>query len=120
MSAIEGTIDQRRQPGMKRTCVRSPDRFQITNIAQGPVMVAVWPSPDRGIRTPKAATTAIGTVASGAWQRAGLSNLRRHRRRRLFHRASLPRLVSAAVIKGGNTNGTKQMFGQDQEYAGGL
>jgi hypothetical protein len=32
VSAIERTIDQRRQPGMKRTCVRSPDRFQITNI----------------------------------------------------------------------------------------
>jgi hypothetical protein len=33
VSAIESTIDQTRQPGMKRTCVRSPDRFQITNIA---------------------------------------------------------------------------------------
>ena len=32
VSAIERTIDHRRQPGMKRTCVRSPDRFQITNI----------------------------------------------------------------------------------------
>ena len=27
VSAIERAIDQRRQPGMKRTCVRSPDRF---------------------------------------------------------------------------------------------
>jgi hypothetical protein len=33
VSAIESTIDQTRQPGMKRTCVRSPDRFQIMNIA---------------------------------------------------------------------------------------
>jgi hypothetical protein len=32
VSAIESTIDQTRQPGMKRTCVRSPDPFQITNI----------------------------------------------------------------------------------------
>jgi hypothetical protein len=32
VSAIESTIDQTRHPGMKRTCVRSPDRFQITNI----------------------------------------------------------------------------------------
>ena len=32
VSAIESTIDQTRQPGMRRTCVRSPDRFQITNI----------------------------------------------------------------------------------------
>lgn len=32
VSAIESTIDQTRQPGMKRTCVRSPDRFQIKNI----------------------------------------------------------------------------------------
>jgi hypothetical protein len=30
-------IDQRRQPGMKRTCVRSPDRFQITNILYRPL-----------------------------------------------------------------------------------
>jgi hypothetical protein len=36
VSAIESTIDQIRQPGMKRTCVRSPDRFQITNNAQTP------------------------------------------------------------------------------------
>ena len=33
VSATESTIDQTRQPGMKRTCARSPDRFQITNIA---------------------------------------------------------------------------------------
>jgi hypothetical protein len=32
-SATESTIDQTRQPGMKRTRARSPDRFQITNIA---------------------------------------------------------------------------------------
>jgi hypothetical protein len=32
VSAIESTIDQTRQPGKKRTCVRSPDLFQITNI----------------------------------------------------------------------------------------
>jgi hypothetical protein len=31
VSAIESTIDQIRQPGMKRTCVRSPDRFRIEN-----------------------------------------------------------------------------------------
>jgi hypothetical protein len=36
VSAIESTIDQTRQPGMKRTCVRSPDRFQITNMAYAP------------------------------------------------------------------------------------
>ena len=35
VSAIESTIDQTRQPVMKRTCARSPDRFQITNIAVG-------------------------------------------------------------------------------------
>src|SRR5829696_1196382 len=34
VSTIESTIDQSRQPGRKRTCVRSPGRFQITNIAQ--------------------------------------------------------------------------------------
>ena len=33
VSAIESTIDQTRHPGMKRTCVRSPDRFHTTNIA---------------------------------------------------------------------------------------
>jgi hypothetical protein len=33
VSPIDSTIDKRRQPGRKRTCVRSPDRFQITNIA---------------------------------------------------------------------------------------
>ena len=33
VSAIDSTIDQTRHPGMKRTCVRSPDRFQIMNIA---------------------------------------------------------------------------------------
>ena len=32
VSPIDSTIDKRRQPGRKRTCVRSPDRFQITNI----------------------------------------------------------------------------------------
>lgn len=36
VSAIESTIDQTRQPGMNRTCVRPPDRFQITNIAHAP------------------------------------------------------------------------------------
>jgi hypothetical protein len=36
VSATESTIDETRQPGMKRTCVRSPDRFQITNIAHRP------------------------------------------------------------------------------------
>ena len=35
VSVIERTIDHTRQPGMKRTCVRSPDCFQITNIALG-------------------------------------------------------------------------------------
>jgi hypothetical protein len=33
VSAIESTIDQTRHPGMKRTWVGSPDRFQITNMA---------------------------------------------------------------------------------------
>jgi hypothetical protein len=33
VSPIESTIDKTRQPGMKRTCAGSPDRFQITNIA---------------------------------------------------------------------------------------
>jgi hypothetical protein len=33
VSAIESTIDQMRHPGMNRTWVRSPDRFQIRNIA---------------------------------------------------------------------------------------
>ena len=37
VSAIESAIDQTRQPGMNRTCVRSPDRFQITNIAHTPL-----------------------------------------------------------------------------------
>ncbi len=32
VSAIESAIDQTRQPGMKRTWVRSPDRFQIAII----------------------------------------------------------------------------------------
>ena len=32
VSTIESTIDQMRHPGMKRTLVRSPDRFQITTI----------------------------------------------------------------------------------------
>ena len=36
VSAIESTIDPTRQPGMKRTCVRSPDRFQIKNIVPRP------------------------------------------------------------------------------------
>src|SRR5688500_42785 len=35
VSPSERTSDQTRQPGMKRTCVRSPDCFQITNIAVG-------------------------------------------------------------------------------------
>ena len=35
VSAIESTIDQTRQPGMNRTCARSPDCFQIANIAGG-------------------------------------------------------------------------------------
>jgi hypothetical protein len=33
VSAIDRTIDQARHPGMNRTRVRSPDRFQIMNIA---------------------------------------------------------------------------------------
>jgi hypothetical protein len=33
VSAIDSTIDQSRQPGRKPTCARSPDLFQITNIA---------------------------------------------------------------------------------------
>ena len=40
VSAIESTIDQTRQPGMKRTSVRSPDRFQITNMAYAPCPAA--------------------------------------------------------------------------------
>jgi hypothetical protein len=36
VSAIERTIDQSRQPGRNRTRVRSPDRFQITNIVYPP------------------------------------------------------------------------------------
>jgi hypothetical protein len=40
VSAIESTIDQTRQPGMKRICVRSPDRFQITNMAYAPCPAA--------------------------------------------------------------------------------
>jgi hypothetical protein len=37
VSAIEMTIDQSRHPGIKRTRVRSPDRFQITNILYLPL-----------------------------------------------------------------------------------
>jgi hypothetical protein len=36
VSTIDSAIDHSRQPGRKRTCVRSPGRFQITNIAQHP------------------------------------------------------------------------------------
>ena len=32
VSAIDSASDQMRQPGMKRTRVRSPDCFQITNM----------------------------------------------------------------------------------------
>ena len=35
VSVIERTIDHTKHPGMNRTCVRSPDCFQITNIAGG-------------------------------------------------------------------------------------
>ena len=34
VSAIERAIDQSRHPGIKRTRVRSPDRFQITNMPE--------------------------------------------------------------------------------------
>ena len=48
----------------------------VAIVAGAYFIVAVWPSPDRAIRTPRAARTVIGTVASAAWQRASLSNQR--------------------------------------------
>jgi hypothetical protein len=39
VSAIESTIDQTRQPGMKRTRARSPDRLQITTIVRNRLQV---------------------------------------------------------------------------------
>ena len=44
VSAIEMTIDQSRHPGIKRTRVRSPDRFQITNLHYPPLPLTDHPA----------------------------------------------------------------------------
>jgi hypothetical protein len=41
VSPIESAIDQTRHPGMKRTWGRSPDRFQIANMATAGTSVEV-------------------------------------------------------------------------------